>query len=68
MFMHMFVLLDKTFTDVIPYESMWELDMRIAYRDATAVVVLLLLLLLLFDTVKRKFPKTKAAFEFVGIK
>ena len=68
MLAHGFVLLDKTFGDVIPYELMWEIDMRIAYRDAVSVIVLLLVVLFACDAVQKKFPSSRRIFSLIGIK
>ena len=68
MFAHMFVMFDKTFGALIPYSSMWETDMKMAYRDAASVLVILVALLLVFDAIQKKFPKTRCIFTSIGIK
>ena len=65
---HMLVFFDKTFTAVNPYVSMWEIDMRIAYRDAASITVIFLFILLAVDFVKRKAARSASVFKFVGIK
>ena len=68
MFVHLFVKFDKSFTDIIPYGSMWETDMKVAYRDAASVMVVLIVFLLVFDAIQKKFPKTRHIFTYIGIK
>ena len=68
MFAHMFVMFDKTFGALIPYSSMWETDMKMAYRDAASVLVILIALLWIFDAIQKKFPKTRCIFTSIGIK
>ena len=65
---HMLVFFDKTFTAVNPYVSMWEIDMRIAYRDAASITVIFLFILLVVDFVKRKAARSASVFKFIGIK
>lgn len=68
MFAHVFVFFDKTFTSLFPYEVLWEVDMKIAYRDAASVMVILLIVLAIFDAIQKKFPKTRYIFTSIGIK